>query len=87
MDDELTNERASIEYWKAKLMQEEYSEGEPVEPVPEIPVPSPVERRIPPAGSPPATVPVNYLFWWGVGFLLIGYALGRWIAEQTMEDN
>jgi hypothetical protein len=74
--DEPTNELASIEWWKANLIKQEYSEGEPM-PEPETgyqaPAPTtPILERL---------VPLKHIPGLALGALLIGTAIGMAIEE------
>lgn len=74
-DDELTHDQASMLYWKAKMLKEEFSEGTPIEPVPEPPPP----MQYP--SVPKQWEPLKQNLGLIVGSMLIGVSLGLWLSE------
>ncbi len=73
-NDEL--DQASIDWWKAKLIQEEHSEGTPVPGTPEPP--PPVQYPSTPRQWEPMLQQNLGLI---VGSMLIGISIGLWLSE------
>lgn len=73
---EAVREQASMLWWKAKLLKQEFSEGQPLEPVPEPP---------PPVQYPPVPRQWEPMFQQNlgliVGSMLIGISVGLWLSE------
>ena len=85
-NDEAVSEQANMLYWKAKMLKEEFSKGEPVEPVPEPPPPIQYPT-VTKTGWLDVMVSVRQIFGLCVGVLLIGVSIGMYLNEFEWRND
>jgi hypothetical protein len=83
--DELTEARKEylLLRFRERIMREEYSEGTPIEPVPEPPPPI----QYPPVPKSQTLIPLEHLPGLCLGVLMIGISIGLWLSEYEWKDN